>query len=151
MGSLWKLCRMCIDSLIIVSFALLPLWISTVNVCPLHSILIFGSVCLGQFNYWEHPPPQSKCILDTVLKHTFHAMNDWVNIAACSSVLRPLPHFWVFCSKQLFLKIKTNIKIKIWTFAFPGTQTQDWVWGQICVRNWQICKKQIRNGRQVKI
>lgn len=74
-GSLWKLCRMCMDSLIIVSFALLPLWISTVNVCPLHSILIFGSVCLGQFNYWEHPP--NKCVLDTILKLTFHAMSDY--------------------------------------------------------------------------
>lgn len=52
---LWYWCRGryvgCAWTLVVFSFALLPSWISTVNVCPLHSILVFDSVCLGQFNY----------------------------------------------------------------------------------------------------
>lgn len=81
-GSLWKLCRMCMDSLIIVSFALLPLWISTVNVCPLHSILIFGSVCLGQFNYWEHPPPPEQ-VHPRYSPETHLPCNEWLSKYCC--------------------------------------------------------------------
>jgi hypothetical protein len=44
---------------------------------PYIAFLFLVVFVLSQFNYWELPHPQSRRILDTILKHTFHTMTDY--------------------------------------------------------------------------